>query len=131
MTMKTFALFCICSALMAAAVRADDFHLVETTMYGDPLVPTGAPATNCIYVLLLPIHDGGSVVINPVVLRKFDPKEIGQIIDGAVARGFLPKGSVLHFDAGPELQRPPEGAIKALMDSCKKAGITVSVSQSA
>jgi len=129
--MKTITLILFCLALNTVVVRGDDFHLVETAIYGDVWVPRGEPATNSIYVLLLPVHDGGGVVINPVVLRTFDAKEIGQILGGAVKRGFLPRGSVLHIDPRQEMKFPPEDQIKALTDYCKKIGITVKVSLTA
>jgi hypothetical protein len=74
------------------------------------------------------LHDGAKVHINPVVLKKFDGKEIGRIIEGAVLRGFLPSGSVLHLDPSPEMERPPDAEVKALMNHCKKIGVTVVVS---
>jgi hypothetical protein len=129
--MKTITLIILCLTLNAVIVCAEDFHLVETIPYGDTLVPSGAPATNSIYVLLLPIHTGAKVVINPVVLKTFDAKEIGQIIGGAVARGLLPSGSILHIDPSPQMEGPPEVQIKALTDYCKKIGITVKVSGTA
>jgi hypothetical protein len=102
---------------------AEDFHLVQTIAYDDP-----PPATNSIYVLLLPLHDGAKVDINPVVLKKFDGREIGRIIEGAVKRGFLSSGSVLHIDPSPLMARPPEAEVKILTEYCKKIGITVVVS---
>jgi hypothetical protein len=129
--MKTITLVLLCLTLNTVIVCAEDFHLVQTISYGDTLAPSGKPATNSIYVLLLPIHTGSHVVINPVVLKKFDAKEIGQIISGALTRGFLPSGSVLHFDPSPEMERPPEAEIQALTNYCKKAGITLIVSETA
>jgi hypothetical protein len=110
-------------ALSTLSVLADDFHLVQTVAYGDT-----PPATNSIYVLLLPLHEGGKVDINPVVLKKFDGKEIGGIIEGAVKLGFLPRGSVLHVDPSPLMVSPPDAEVKILTDYCKKIGITVAVS---
>jgi len=126
--MKTITLILLCLALNTMIVCAEDFHLVQTIAYDSTLLPASAPATNSIYVLLLPLHEGAKVHINPVVLKKFDAKKIGQIIGGAVSRGFLPSGSVLHFDPSPEMEHPPEAEIRALADYCKKAGITLIVS---
>src|ERR1017187_2361379 len=88
--MKTITLILLCLALDTMIVCAEDFHLVQTTIVGDRLLPANALATNSIYVLLLPLHEGAKVHINPVVLKKFDAKEIGLIISGAVSSGFLP-----------------------------------------
>jgi hypothetical protein len=129
--MKTIILTLCCLTLTTAAGLAEDFHLVQTIAYGDTLLPAGAPATNSIYVLLLPLHDGAKVHINPVVLKKFDGKEIGRIIEGAVSRGFLPSGCVLHVDPSPEMVPPPDAEVKILTDYCKKLGITLVVCETA
>jgi hypothetical protein len=122
--MKTITLILLCLALNTMIVSADDFHLVQTVAHGDT-----PPATNSIYVLLLPLHEGGKVDINPVVLKKFDGKEIGSIIEGAVKLGFLPRGSVLHIDPSPFMvSQLPDAEVKILTDYCKKIGITVAVS---
>lgn len=105
------------------SVPVDNFHLVQTTIYDD-----NVPATNSIYVLLLPLHEGAQVDLNPVVLKKFDGKAIGGIIEGAVKLGFLPRGSVLQVDPSPLLARLPDAEVKILTDDCKKIGITVAVS---
>jgi hypothetical protein len=126
--MKTILLILIGIALHTTVARCDEVHLVETSMYGDAIVPRGEPATNSIYVLLLPLHEGAAVHINPVVLRTFDAKEIGKILGGAVKLGYLPRGSVLHIDPSPVMKFPPEEQIKALTDYCKEIGITVKVS---
>jgi hypothetical protein len=123
--MKIIILVLIGIALNTTVARCDDVHLVETAIYGDSMVPRGEPATNSIYVLLLPLHEGGAVHINPVVLRTFDAKEIGQILGGAVKLGFLPRGSVLHIDPSPVMKFPPEDQIKILTDHCKEIGLTV------
>jgi hypothetical protein len=128
--MKTITLILLCLALNTMIVCAEDFHLVQTIAVGDRLLPAGALATNSIYVLLLPLHEGGKVHINPVVLKKFDGKEIGGIIEGAVSRGFLPSGGVLHVDPSPRMASPPDAEIKILTDYCKQAGITLLVSMS-
>jgi hypothetical protein len=126
--MKTIMLVLIGIALNTTVARCDDVHLVETAMYDDVMVPRGELATNSIYVLLLPLHDGGAVHINPVVLRTFDAKEIGKILGGAVKLGYLPRESVLHVDPSPVMKHPPEQQIKALTDYCKEIGMTVKVS---
>jgi hypothetical protein len=126
--MKTMILVLIGIALNTTVARCDDVHLLETAMYGDVLVPRAEPATNSIYVLLLPLHDGGAVHVNPVVLRTFDAKAIEQILGGAVNLGYLPRGSVLHIDPSPEMKFPPQDQIKALTDYCKKIGMTVELS---
>src|SRR5579871_3852219 len=95
-TMKTIAIIFTALAMSTLSVLADDFHLVQTTVHDDPV-----PATNLIYVLLLPFHKGTKTTVNPVVMKKFDGKEIGGIIEGAVKLGFLPRGSVLHVDPSP------------------------------
>jgi hypothetical protein len=123
--MKTIMLVLIGIALNTTVARCDDVHLIETAIYGDTMVPRGEPATNSIYVLQLPLHDGGAVHINPVVLRTFDAKEIGLILGGAVKRGFLPSGSILHIDPSPVMKFPPEEEVKALTDYCKEFGIIV------
>lgn len=120
--MKTLTIILFCFTLGTMSGWADDFHLVQTVAYGDTLAPAGKLATNSIYVLLLPIHMGTNVVINPVVLRHFDPTEIGKIIGGAVTRGFLPAGSILHFDPSPQLEGPPDDQVRSLIDYCKKMG---------
>ena len=126
--MKTITLILLCLALDTMIVCAEDFHLIQTSFSGDRLVPSGAPATNSIYVLLLPLHESGKVHINPVVFKKFDAKEIGLTISGAVSFGYLPSGSVLHIDSSPRMEPPPEAEIRTLTDYCKKIGITVAVS---
>jgi hypothetical protein len=126
--MKIIAIIIAALAISTLSVCADEIHLVQTIAYDDTMLPVNAPATNSIYVLLLPLHDGGNVHINPVVLKKFDGNEIGRIIEGAVARGFLPKGSVLHVDPSPEMERPPDAEVKTLTDHCKKVEINVVVS---
>jgi hypothetical protein len=126
--MKTITLILLCLALDTMIVCAEDFHLIQTSFSGDRLVPSGVPATNSIYVLLLPLHEGTKVHINPVVLKRFDAKEIGLIIGAAVSRGFLPSGSILHVDPSPEMEPPSEVEIRALTDYCKKTGIIVAVS---
>ena len=118
--MKIIAIMFTALAITALSVCAEDFHLVQTVPYDDT-----PPATNSIYVLLLPLHEGTNVYVNPVVLKKFDGKEIGEIIEGAVKLGFLPRGSVLHVDPSPLLMRPPDVEVKILTDHCKKIGITV------
>jgi hypothetical protein len=127
--MKTMILVLIGIALNIAVARGDDVHLVETAMYGDVMRPRGEAATNSIYVLLLPLHDGGTVHINPVVLRTFDAKEIGKILRGAVKLDYLPRGSVLHIDPSPVMVRPPDAEVKKLADDCKNIGVTVVVSE--
>lgn len=112
--MKTIILVLIGIALNTTVARCDDVQLVETAIYGEP-------ATNSIYVLLLPLHDGGAVHINPVVLRTFDAKEIEQILGGAVKLGFLPRRSILHVDPSPVMEFPPAEQVKALTDYCKKS----------
>lgn len=129
--MKTIILVFVCIALNIVIARCDEVHLVETSMYGDVMVPRGDLATNSIFVLLLPLHEGGAVHINPVVLRTFDAKEIGQILSGAVKLGFLPRGSVLHIDPSPVMKFPPEDQVKVLKDKCKEIGLTVEVSDTA
>src|SRR5579863_7336635 len=115
--MKSLIIFLCCAALGIVAVHADEFHLVETTVQDE------TPANTPIYVLLVPNHisgPAGGVVISPVVMRKFDGQKIGQIISDAVARGLLPKGSVLHIDPSPVMNGPTEVEIKALRDACEK-----------
>ena len=129
--MKIIAIIITALAISTLSVCADEIHLVQTIAYSDTLLPASGPATNSIYVLLLPLHDGAKVHINPVVLKKFDGKEIGRIIEGAVSRKFLPSGSVLHVDPSPEMERPPDAEIKALTDYCKKVGIKVVASSTA
>jgi hypothetical protein len=129
--MKIIAIIFTALALCTVPVLADEVHLVQTIAYDDTMLPAKAPATNSIYVLLLPLHEGTKVHINPVVLKKFDGKEIGRIIEGAVSRGFLPSGCVLHVDRSPEMVSPPDAEVKILTDYCKKAGITVIVSGTA
>ena len=130
MKITTLVLFAI--ALNITMARCDDVHLVETAMHDDVLVPNGQEATNSIYVLLLPLHEtNGMVHINPVVLRTFDAKEIGKILEGAVKLGFLPKDSTLHIDPSPVMKGPPDDQVKALKDHCKEIGITVKVSGTA
>jgi len=129
--MKIIAIIFTALAISTLSVCAEDFHLVQTIAYGDTLLPASAPATNSIYVLLLPLHDGAKVHINPVVLKKFDAKEIGRIIEGAVSRGFLPRGSVLHVDPSPQMVPPPDAEVKTLTDYCKRIGVTVVVSLTA
>ena len=102
--------------------------MVQTIAVGDRLLPAGALATNSIYVLLLPLHEGGKVHINPVVFKKFDAKEIGLVISGAVSQGFLPSGSVLHIDPSPRMDWPPDAEVRILTDYCKQAGITLVLS---
>jgi hypothetical protein len=126
--MKTITLILLCLALNTMIVCAEDFHLVQTIAVGDRLIPARPIATNSIYVLLLPLHEGGKVHINPVVLKKFDGKEIGRIIEGAVSRRFLPSGSVLHVDPSPRMASPPDAEVRTLTDYCKNIGITVVVS---
>jgi len=123
--MKIIAIIFTALALSTLSVRADDVHLVQTIAFDDRMLPANAPATNSIYVLLLPLHESGKVHINPVVLRKFDGKEIGRIIEGAVSRGFLPSGSVLHVDPSPRMASPPDAEVKILTDYCKNVGVTV------
>ena len=122
-TMKITAIVFTALALSTLSLLADDVHLVQTTVHDDPV-----PATNSIYVLLLPLHEGTNVTIGPVVLKKFDGKEIGGIIEGAVKLGFLPRGSVLHVDPSSVMAGPPDAEVKMLTDYCKKIGITVAVS---
>src|SRR5258708_38988564 len=123
-TMKIIAIIFTALALSTLSLLADDVHLVQTTVHDDPV-----PATNSIYVLLLPLHEGTNVTISPVVLKKFDGKEIGGIIEGAVKLGFLPRGSVLHVDPSSVMMAgPPDAEVKILTDYCKKIGITVAVS---
>jgi len=129
--MKILTLVLATIALNTTIARCDDVHLIETTMYGDELVPRGEPGTNSIYVLLLPLHNGGAVHINPVVLKTFDAKEIGKILEGAVKLRHLPKASTLHIDPSPVMKFPPEDQVKALKDHCKEIGITVEVSYTA
>jgi hypothetical protein len=129
--MKTIAFIFTALAISTLSVGAVDFHLVQTIAYDDTLLPARSPATNSIYVLLLPLHDGAKIHMNPVVLKKFDAKVIGGIIAGAVSRGFLPGGSILHVDPSPEMVPPPDAEVKALTDYCKKIGITVAVSKTA
>ena len=124
--MKTIVIIFTALAMSTLSVLADDFHLVQTTVHDDPV-----PATNSIYVLLLPLHEGTNVTINPVVFKKFDGKEIGGNIEGAVKLGFLPRGSVLHVDPNPSplmVSQLPDAEVKILTDYCKKIGITVAVS---
>src|SRR3569833_4070990 len=111
--------------------RCDDVHLVETAIYGEALAPRGELATNSIYVLLLPLHNGNEVHINPVVLKRFDAKEIAKILEGAIKLGFLPKASNMHIDPSPEMKFPPEDQVKALKDRCKEIGIIAKVSDTA
>lgn len=127
--MKTIILVLIGITLSTTVARCDDVQLVETEIYGDVTSPQVGPATNSIYVLLLPLHDSGGVHINPVVLRTFDAQEIGGILEGAVKLGFLPRRSVLHVDPSPLMKFPPEEQEKALTDYCKKFGIIVEVSR--
>jgi hypothetical protein len=129
--MKIIAIIFAALAMSTFSVLADDVHLVQTIAYDDTMLPAHAPATNSIYVLLLPLHEGAKVYINPVVLKRFYGKEIGGIIGGAVSRGFLPSGSVLHVDRSPEMVSPPDAEVKTLIDDCKKIGITVVVSGTA
>jgi hypothetical protein len=126
--MKIIAIIFTALVLNTLPVLADDVHLVQTIAFGDRMLPANTSATNSIYVLLLPLHESGKVHINPVVLKKFDGKEIGRIIEGAVSRGYLPSGSVLHVDPSPEMVSPPDAEVKILTDYCKKIGITVVVS---
>jgi hypothetical protein len=126
--MKITAIIITALAISTLSVCADEIRLVQTIAYGDTLLPASAPATNSIYVLLLPLHDGAKVHVNPVVLKKFDGKEIGRIIEGAVSRKFLPSGCVLHVDPSPEMERPPDAEVKALTDYCKRIEIHVVVS---
>ncbi len=129
--MKVIILAFVAIALSTMIARCDDVHLVETAMYGDAIVPRGQLATNSIYVLLLPDHENGAVHINPVVLRTFDAQEIGNILEGSIKRGYLPKGSILHIDPSPVMKRPPEDQVEALKEHCKEIGITVKVSDTA
>lgn len=129
--MKATMLILAAIALSTTIARCDDVHLIETAIYGEALAPRDEPATNSIYVLLLPLHDSGSVHINPVVLKTFDQKEIGKILEGAVKRGYLPKGSILHIDPSPVMKFPPEEQVKALKEHCKEIEITVEVSDTA
>jgi len=129
--MKAILLAVAAVALNTMIARCDDVHLVETAVYGDAMVPRGELATNSIYVLLLPIHANGMVHINPVVLRAFEAKEIGKILEGAIKRGYLPKSSILHIDPSPVMKRPPEDQVKALEEHGKEIGITVIVSGTA
>jgi hypothetical protein len=128
--MQNIIIMLYCLMLTTTAALAEDLHLVQTIAVGDRLLPADARATNSIYVLLLPLHEGGKVHINPVVLKKFDGKEIGGIIAGAVSRGFLPSGSVLHVDPSPRMDSPPDAEVRILTDYCKQAGITLLVSMS-
>jgi hypothetical protein len=132
--MKTITLILLFLTLNTVIVCAEDVHLVETLYNGAFLDPKGVPSESPVYVLLLPIHDGthgGHVYINPVVLKTFDAKEIGQIINLMVKIGELPSGSVLHIDPSALMAEPPEEQIKALTDYCKKIGIKVDVSGTA
>jgi hypothetical protein len=118
--MKMIAIIFTALALGTLSVLADDVHLIQTIPYDDK-----PPATNSVYVLLLPLHEDGKVIINPVVMKKFDGKEIGGIIKGALKMGYLPGGSVLHVDPCPLIAPPPDAEVKILRDYCKKIGITV------
>ena len=129
--MKILIPILVAIALNTTIAHCDDVHLVETAMYGDGLVPRGQPATNSIYVLLLPLHGNGAVHVNPVVLRTFEAKEIGNILEGAIKLGYLPKGSILHIDPSPVMKFPPEDQVKALKEHCKDIGMTVEVSGTA
>ena len=130
--MKRLILVFSCLTLTTVAALAEDFHLVQTAIYDGLPVPYEGSATNCIYVLLLPAHNpSGYVYINPVVLRKFNGKKLGKIIEEAVSRGSLPSGSVLRFDPSPVMERPPDAEVKELKDYCKKIGVTVVVSSTA
>jgi hypothetical protein len=129
--MKAIILVLVAIALNITIARCDDVHLVETAMHGDVLAPAGEAATNSIYVLLLPLHEGGTVHINPVVLRTFDAKELGNILSGVVRLGYLPRNSILHIDPSPVMKFPPDDQVKALKDYCKEIGITVEVSGTA
>ena len=121
--MKMIAIIFTALALGTWSVLADDVHLVQTIPYDDT-----PPSTNAIYVLLLPLHEDGKVIINPVVMKKFDGKAIGGIIKGAVKMGYLPGSSVLHVDPSPLIAPPPDAEVKILRDYCKKVGIPVMVS---
>jgi len=124
--MKIIAIIFTALALSTLSVLADDVQLVRTIVFDDRMLPANGPTTNWIYVLLLPLRQNdGTVHINPVVMKKFDGKEIGRIIEGAVSRGYLPSGSVLHIDPSPEMMSPPDTEVKSLMDYCKKIGITL------
>jgi hypothetical protein len=127
--MKIIAIIFTALAMSTLSLRADEIHLVQTIAFGDSMLPANGPATNSIYVLLLPLHESGKVHINPVVLKKFDGKEIGRIIEGSVSRGMLPGGSVLHVDPSPEMALPPDAEVKVLADYCKKIGVTAVVSR--
>jgi hypothetical protein len=126
--MKIIAIIITALAISTLSVCADDFHLVQTTVYDDTPLPASARATNSIYVLLLPLHDHTNVVINPVVLKKFAGKEIGRLIEGAVKMKYLPGGSVLHVDPSPVMVGPPDAEVKVLTGYCKKIGVKVVVS---
>ena len=123
--MKIITIIFTALALSTLSVLADDVHLVQTIAVGDRMLPANALATNSIYVLLLPLHESGKVHINPVVFKKFDGKDIGRTIEGAVSFGFLPKGSVLHVDPSPRMASPPDAEVKILTDYCKNIGVTV------
>jgi hypothetical protein len=126
--MKIIAIIITALAISTLSVCAEDIHLVQTIVYDDPPLPASARATNSIYVLLLPLRDGAKVYINPVVLKKFDGKEIGRIIEGAVNTRSLLGSSILHVEPSALMERPPDAEVKALTDYCKRIKITVVVS---
>ena len=103
---------------MTTIARAADFHMVQAQIHDGP---ADSPV---VYVLLLTNN-------NPVVFKTFDSQGMEQTISGLVKGGFIPVGSVLHFDPKPDLERPSEERIKALDAFCKKQGIKLEVASTA
>ena len=120
--MKTITLIFLCLALTVVAVRAEDFHMVQTLCRDEAV--TNTPNTQyglpVVYVLLLPD--------NPVVFKTFDSKGMEQTIAGLVKSGSIPAGSVLQLDGRGYLRGPSDDQIKAFGDFCEKVGVKLRVS---
>lgn len=124
--MKKIILALFCAAL-ATGAWAGDFHLAVTQLRGAAF--TGTPAElPVVYVLLLPAENGTT---RPLVYRTFDSQDMELDIRNLARHGDIPSGSVLHFDALPDLERPTDAQIQAFKDFCKKLGITVVITATA
>jgi hypothetical protein len=112
--MKMITLIFLCAALSTAAVRAEEFHLVQTQIQ-DASAP-GVPVESLtIYVLVSPDH-------RPQVFKTFNSTQMEAAI------GNLPRGSVLHYDANAMIKSPPDTQLQALIANCKKRGISLMLS---